>query len=90
MKGDPRGNPRGYTKMTQTLTRAEELRNDLDNMHFTKRCLIKTLANLELVGKTNTWEFQRTEINLNILNKNIKQVEAELEKVEADEFNYDY
>ena len=71
--------------MLQTLSRAEELRNDLDNMHFTKRCLIKTLANLELLGKTNTWDFQRTEINLNILNKNIKRVEAELEKAEADE-----
>ena len=76
--------------MTQTLTRAEELRNDLDNLHFTKKYLIEALANLELVGKTNTWEYQRAEINLNILNKNIKRIEAELEKAEADEFNYDY
>lgn len=76
--------------MTQTLTRAEELHNDLDNLHFTKRCLIEALANLELVGKTHTWDYQRTEMNLNILNKNIKRIEAELEKIEADEFNCDY
>ena len=76
--------------MTQTLTRAEELRNDLDNMHFTKRYLIQTLANLELVGKTHTWEYQKADINLNILNKNIRRVEEELEKIETDEFNYDY
>lgn len=76
--------------MTQTLTRAEELRNDLDNIHYNKKYLIETLAALELVGKTNTWEYQKAEINLNIINKNIIRIEAELEKIEADEFNYDY
>ena len=86
----PRGNPRGTKKMTQTLTRAEELRNDLDNLHYNKKYLIEALATLELVGKTNTWEYQKAEINLNIINKNIRRIEAEVEKIEADEFNYDY
>ena len=86
----PRGNPRGYTKMTHTLSRAEELRNDLDNLHYNKKYIIEALAALELVGKTNTWEYQKAEINLNIINKNIRRIEAEVEKIEADEFNYDY
>ena len=67
------------------MTRLEELRNDLDTLHYNKRYLIQTLANLELVGKTHTWEYQKAEANLDILNKNIKRVEAELEKAEADE-----
>ncbi len=71
--------------MIQKLSRTEELRNDLDTLHYNKRCLVNTLANLELVGKTHTWEYQIAEINLNIINKNIRRVEAELEKAEADE-----
>ena len=71
--------------MTQTLTRAEEMRNDLDTLHYNKRYLVQTLANLELVGKTNTWEYQRAELNLNIINKNIRRIEAELECVEENE-----
>ena len=71
--------------MTQTLTRAEELRNDLDNLHYNKKYLIEALAALELVGKTNTWEYQKAEINLNIINKNIRRIEAELEKEEENE-----
>ena len=71
--------------MTQTLTRAEELRNDLDNLHYNKKYLIEALATLELVGKTNTWEYQKAEINLNIINKNIIRIEAELEKEEENE-----
>ena len=71
--------------MTQTLTRAEELRNDLDNLHYNKKYLIEALAALELVSKTNTWEYQKAEINLNIINKNIRRIEAELEKEEENE-----
>ena len=72
--------------MTTTLTRAEELRNDLDNLHFTKRYLIEVLAELENVGRTNSFEFQKTEINLRIIDKNIKRIEAELEAEEARSF----
>ena len=71
--------------MLQTLSRAEELRNDLDTLHYNKRYLVQTLANLELVGKTHTWEYQRAELNLNIINKNIRRIEAELDYVEENE-----
>ena len=71
--------------MTETLSRAEQLRNDLDTLHYNKRYLVQTLANLELVGKTNTWEYQKGELNLNIINKNIRRIEAELEYVEENE-----
>ena len=72
--------------MTNTLTRAEELRNDLDNLHFTKRYLIGVLAELEDIGRTNSWDFKRTEMNLKTINNNIKRIETELEKAEAHEF----
>ena len=72
--------------MTQTLKRAEELRNDLDNLYFTKRYLIGVLAELEDIGRTNSWDFKRTEMNLKTINNNIRRIEAELEKVEAHEF----
>ena len=72
--------------MTTTLSRAEELRNDLDNLHFTKKYLIGVLAELEDIGRTNTQEFKRTEQNLFIVNNNIRRIEKELEKVEAEDF----
>ena len=72
--------------MTTTLTRAEELRNDLDNLHFTKRYLIEVLAELENVGRTNSFEFQKTEINLRVINNNIRRIEAELEAEETRSF----
>ena len=72
--------------MTTTLSRAEELRNDLDNLHFTKKYLIGVLAELEDLGRTNTKEFKRTEQNLFIVNNNIRRIEKELEKVEAEDF----
>ena len=67
--------------MTTTLSRAEELRNDLDNLHFTKKYLIGVLAELEDLGRTNTKEFKRTEQNLFIVNNNIRRIEKELEKI---------
>ena len=72
--------------MTTTLSRAEDLRNDLDNLHFTKKYLIGVLAELEDIGRTNTQEFKRTEQNLFIVNNNIRRIEKELEKVEAEDF----
>ena len=72
--------------MTTTLTRAEELRNDLDNLHFTKRYLIGVLAELEDIGRTNSWDFQRPEMNLKTINNNIRRIEDELEAEEARSF----
>lgn len=69
--------------MTETLSRAEALRNDLDNLHFTKRYLIGVLAELEDLGRTNTADFRRTEANLRAVNNNIRRLEAELEAEES-------
>ena len=46
--------------MINTLSRADELRNDLDNMHFGCRYYIGVLAELEQLGKTHTADFKRT------------------------------
>ena len=73
--------------MTKTLSRAEELRNDLDNLHFTKRYLIGVLAELEDLGRTNSSDFRRTEANLRAVNNNIRRLEAELEAEETRAFD---
>ena len=73
--------------MTTTFTRANDLRNDLDNLHFILRYKIRLLAELEQLGRTHTPEFKTTEANVNILKKNIKRVTEELEKIEAEEFD---
>ena len=73
--------------MTETLSRAEELRNDLDNMHFGCRYYIGVLAELEQLGRTHTAEFKRIEENVRILKNNIRRVERELEAVEAKDFD---
>lgn len=69
--------------MTNTLSRADELRNDLDNLHFTKRFIIGVLAELEDLGRTNSSDFRRTEANLRVVNNNIRRLEAELEAEES-------
>lgn len=73
--------------MTTKFTRAEELRNDLDNLHFTLKYYIGVFAELEQLGRTHTEEFKRHEANVNVLKKNIKRVEAELEAEEQREFD---
>ena len=72
--------------MTETLSRAEQLRNDLDNLHFTKRYLIGVLAELEDLGRMNSSDFRRTEANLRAINNNIRRIESELEAEEARAF----
>ena len=69
--------------MTATLSRAEELRNDLDNLIFTKKYLIGVLAELEDLGRTHTAEFKQAEANLRIINNNVRRLEAELEESES-------
>ena len=73
--------------MTGTFTRTEDLRNDLDNLHFILRYNIGVLAELEQLGKTHTPEFKKTEANVNVLKKNIKRVEKELEAEEQREYD---
>ena len=71
--------------MTNTLSRAEELRADIENMDFTARRIIKELAELEQLGQTHTSEFKLLEENLRVLKSNIIRLEGELEKAEEDE-----
>ena len=75
--------------MTEIMSRAEQLRNDLENLHFTCRYYIGVLAELEQLGRTHTAEFKTTEENIRVLKSNIRRLEAELEKVEAKNFNDD-
>lgn len=72
--------------MTATLSRSEELRNDLDNLHFTKRYLIGALAELEDMGQMGSRQYKATEQNLRVVNNNIRRLEAELERAEEDEY----
>ena len=73
--------------MINQLSRADELRQDLENIHFTCRYYIGVLAELEQLGKTHTEDFKRTERNVNVLKHNIKRLEEELEAEEAKEFD---
>ena len=70
--------------MTSTFTREDDLRNDLDNLHFIVRHKISLLAKLEAHGMTHTPEFKKIETDVNILKKNIKRVEEEIERIEAE------
>lgn len=73
--------------MTATLSRAEELRNDLDNLIFTKKYLIGVLAELEDLGRTHSAEFQQAEANLRAINNNIRRIKKELEAEEKRTFD---
>ena len=73
--------------MTATLSRAEQLRNDLENLHFACRYYIGVLAELEQLGKTHTTEFKKAEQNINVLKKNIRTLEAKLEEEETIAFD---
>jgi len=76
--------------MTKTLSRADELRADIENMDFTARRIIKELAELEQLGQTHTSEFKLLEENLRVLKSNIVRLEGELEKAEEDELEDPY
>ena len=73
--------------MTTTFTRAEELRNDLENLHFILKYNIGVLAELEQLGQTHTAKFKKAEADVNVLKKNIRRVEAELEAEEVRQFD---
>ena len=73
--------------MTETLSRADELRNDLDNLHFTCKYYIGILAELEQLGRTHTQDFKIAEANVQVIKKNIRTLERELEAVEAKDFD---
>ena len=73
--------------MINQLSRTDELRQDLENIHFACRYYIGVLAELEQLGKTHTEDFKRTERNVNVLKHNIKRLEQELEAEEAREFD---
>ena len=70
--------------MTETITRIEELRNDLENLHFSCRYYIGVLAELEQLGRTRTEEFKRIEENVRILKHNIRRINEEIERIEAE------
>lgn len=75
--------------MTATLSRAEQLRNDLENMQFSRKYLIGVLAELEQLGRTHTREYANVKKNYDTIGNNIRRVQAELERVEEDEYlNY--
>ena len=71
--------------MTATLSRAEQLRNDLENMQFSRKYLIGVLAELEQLGRTHTREYANVKQNYDTLGNNIRRVQTELEKVEEEE-----
>ena len=72
--------------MTASLTRAEELRNDLDNLHFTARFLIGNLAELEDMGQMGSKNYIKVQNNLNVVKSNIRRIEAELQTEEEREY----
>ena len=73
--------------MTELLSKADELRQDLENLYFSCRYYIGILAELEQLGRTHTEDFKRIERNVNTLKNNIKRLEKELEAEEQREFD---
>lgn len=61
-----------------TLSRTEELRNDLENLHFACRYYIGVLAELEQLGRTHTAQYKQTEKDVNVLKHNIRRISKEL------------
>lgn len=73
--------------MTTTFTREEELRNDLENLHFILKHNIGVLAELEQLGQTHSAKFKKAEADVNVLKNNIRRVQAELEAEEEREYD---
>ena len=67
------------------MSRTEELRNDIENLCFSRRYYIGILAELEQLGKTHTADYIQTNKNLQAINHNIKRLEKELEYEENKE-----
>ena len=61
------------------MCRAEELRNDLDNLYFSKKFYIGNLAELEDLGQKHTKRYAALKRNVDIINHNIRRIEKELE-----------
>ena len=72
--------------MTTTLSRIDDLRNDLENMHVSIRYYIGILAELEQLGRTDSKEFKSIEKAVNVLKNNARRVEAEIERLEEETF----
>ena len=72
--------------MTATMTRAEELRNDLGNLYFTQKYYIGMLAELEDLGQMGSPRYRSLEREVEILNHNIRRLNTELDKAEAEEY----
>ena len=72
--------------MTATLSRIDDLRNDLENMHVSIRYYIGILAELEQLGRTDSKEFKSIEKAVNVLKNNARRVEAEIERLEEETF----
>ena len=70
--------------MNATLSREEELINDIDNITFSIKYFIGVLAELEQLGRTHTQKYKVCERNLEILRHNKKRLEEELEHIEAE------
>ena len=75
--------------MTEILSKVQQLRIDLDNLHYALRRYIGALAELEQLGRTHTTEFKVAEENVRVLKHNIRRLEAELEAEEEREFEAD-
>ena len=73
--------------MTNKASRADELRNDIENLHFTIRYYIGVLAELEQLGRTHTEDYKKTKRNVNVLKANIRKLKEELEAEEARAFD---
>ena len=67
--------------MNTTLSREEELINDIDNITFSIKYFIGVLAELEQLGKTHTQKYKVCERNLEILRHNKKRLEEEVKRL---------
>lgn len=68
------------------MCRADELRNDIENLEFTRKYCFGNLAELEDLGLTHTMQYKSLKRNIDVINHNIKRLESELDKIDINEF----
>ena len=64
------------------MTRAKEIRNDIDTLYANKKYYIGVLAELEDMGLTHTKDFKYIQKGVQTINNNIKRLEKELKDIE--------
>lgn len=64
------------------MSRLHELQNDIETLEYSKRRVLRRLAELEEMGLTHSPEFKALEEQIRVCNNNIRAIEAEMIRLE--------